>query len=323
MKAGIIFSLIVSLSVTFALNFLAVGDWGGMENEPYYSPGQAATAKGMNTIASQLNAQFVLAVGDNVYRHGAVDEFDTRFRDSYESVYDGSALQKPWYAVFGNHDYNGNTTAQLEYVKHSSRWQFPSPFYKNSFTSDDGATIDFIMIDTVELASMTEKEIGQEGYFDPLPLFGKERATDQWSWIESEISSSTADYILVVGHYPVYSACSHGNTDTLIEHLLPLLKQYNAHYLSGHDHCMEHIVEPGVSVNHFLSGMGVECCYPLTNQRNVPKKSLRWYKALENKDGASGGFTSFEVNKQSMNVNYYDQDGAVLYTAPTVAPRKQ
>jgi len=191
-----------------------------MENEPYYSPGQAATAKGMNTIASQLNAQFVLAVGDNVYRHGAVDEFDTRFRDSYESVYDGSALQKPWYAVFGNHDYNGNTTAQLEYVKHSSRWQFPSPFYKNSFTSEDGATIDFIMIDTgkqnfichfngvimissVELASMTEKEIGQEGYFDPLPLFGKERATDQWSWIESEISSSTADYVLVVGHYPV------------------------------------------------------------------------------------------------------------------------
>jgi tartrate-resistant acid phosphatase type 5 len=185
---------------------------------------------GMNTIAAQLNAQFVVAAGDNVYAHGAVDEFDVRFKESFENVYGGAALQKPWYAVFGNHDYKGNTTAQLEYVKHSTRWQFPSPFYKNSFTAEDGATMDLIMIDTsmfynllfilfysysyfclslfsfhssVDLASMTDKEVDEEGYFDPLPLLGKEQAADQWSWIESELKSSTADYILVVGHYPV------------------------------------------------------------------------------------------------------------------------
>jgi hypothetical protein len=56
---------------------------------------------------------------------------------------------------------------------------------------------------------MTDKEVDEEGYFDPLPLMGKEQAADQWSWIESELKSSTADYILVVGHYPVNTSFSH------------------------------------------------------------------------------------------------------------------
>jgi hypothetical protein len=43
----------------------------------------------------------------------------------------------------------------------------------------------------------------------------------------------------------VWSACLHGPTSTLVEHLRPLLEQYEAHYFSGHDHCHEHIVEEG------------------------------------------------------------------------------
>ncbi len=39
--------------------------------------------------------------------------------------------------------------------------------------------------------------------------------------------------------------CEHGNTDTLVTNLRPLLAKYGAHYMSGHDHCMEHLVEPG------------------------------------------------------------------------------
>jgi hypothetical protein len=85
---------------------------------------------------------------------------------------------------------------------------------------------------------------------------------------------------------------------------------------------MEHVVEPGVSVNHFLSGMGVECCYPLLNKKNLPKRSLLWAKSLENKDGDKAGFTSFEVNAKSMNVKFYNQDAEVLYAAPAIPPRK-
>lgn len=83
------------------------------------------------------------------------------------------------------------------------------------------------------------------GYFNPLPLLTKAHAEAQWAWLESELKASTADYIMVGGHYPVYSVCEHGNTDTLVVNLKPLLVQYGAHYMSGHDHCMEHFVEPG------------------------------------------------------------------------------
>ena len=40
-------------------------------------------------------------------------------------------------------------------------------------------------------------------YFDPLPYRPRSAAEDQWQWIEQQLSQSTAQYILVGGHYPV------------------------------------------------------------------------------------------------------------------------
>jgi len=44
------------------------------------------------------------------------------------------------------------------------------------------------------------------------------------AWIEETLKNSQADYIFAAGHYPVYSACSHGNTKELEENLRPLLE---------------------------------------------------------------------------------------------------
>ena len=103
----------------------------------------------------------------------------------------------------------------------------------------------YICIFAVDLASRTEKKSHEEGYFEPLPLQPYEKDLTQWAWIEQQMKASTSDYLLVAGHYPVYSACSHGNTATLIAYLKPLLEQYGAQYAAGHDHCMEHLAESG------------------------------------------------------------------------------
>ena len=64
-----------------------------------------------------------------------------------------------------------------------------------------------------------------------------EMADRQLEWIVHEIRSSTADYILVGGHYPVYSAGMHGNTQILIDNLTPIFKKYDVTaFLAGHDH---------------------------------------------------------------------------------------
>lgn len=136
------------------------------------------------------------------------------------------------------------------------------------------------------------------------------------------MKSSTADHLVVVGHYPVYSVCRHGNTETLIQHLRPLLMEYQAQYISGHDHCMEHLREPTANVNYFLTGMGDECCYDSSRKFIVPKDALQWYIADDNKGSATSGFTSFQVNKGELLATFYDQNGDVIYTAPKVPARK-
>lgn len=180
----------------------------------------------------------------------------------------------------------------------------------------------FLCVHTVDLAYINSKKEGEDGYFDPLPLQAVDKAPEQWAWIEAQLKISKADYILVVGHYPVYSACAHGNTETLIKHLRPLLTQYGAHYLSGHDHCMEHMAEADSNVNYFLSGMGAECCYKPIRKSGVPEGFMKWYIADDNKTpDVLAGFSSFEVNKDAMVVKFYDQAGNNLYTVPKIAPR--
>jgi len=49
-----------------------------------------------------------------------------------------------------------------------------------------------------------------------------------------------APYLIVSGHYPVYSVSSHGPTKCLVNDLLPLLHQYRATaYMCGHDHNLQ------------------------------------------------------------------------------------
>lgn len=335
---------VVALSVSAAadaaegkLSFLAVGDWGGIPFWPYHSPGQKETAQGMGKVASAIKSEYVIALGDNFYFSGITDAHSKRFKDTFQKVYDAESLKTPWYAIAGNHDHKGNVSAQIEYtsVDDTGRWQFPELYHAHSFSSStegvpqaEQVTVDLILLDTVDLCSMNElTDESEEGYFDKLPLRAKSEAAEQWAWLEARMAASTADYLLVGGHFPVYSVCSHGNTDTLVQHLKPLLQQYGAHYLSGHDHCMVHVQEPDSPVNYILSGMGDFCCYNADKKEEVAAEALKWSLSKENHGhifdhDITGGFTSFQATKSALTIQYHDQKGHVLFTADPVAVRE-
>ena len=66
-------------------------------------------------------------------------------------------------------------------------------------------------------------------------------AEDQWTWIEEELKASDGyDYLLVGGHFPIWSIAEHGPTQTLVDRLKPLLEKYRVSaYINGHDHNLQ------------------------------------------------------------------------------------
>ena len=46
----------------------------------------------------------------------------TSLQETFERVYNASSLHNPWYFVAGNHDWNGNVSAEIEYTNVSKRW---------------------------------------------------------------------------------------------------------------------------------------------------------------------------------------------------------
>mmetsp|Transcript_23959 Transcript_23959/g.40750 ORF Transcript_23959/g.40750 Transcript_23959/m.40750 type:complete len:345 (+) Transcript_23959:19-1053(+) len=309
------------------INLMVVGDWGGVPFPPYSTPGQRAVAASMGRVATDISASAVLALGDNFYFDGIrTDATNYRFENTWNSVYSDPSLQVPWYLIAGNHDHYGNVTAQLEFTDVSERWNFPALYHQKSFASDDSLlTLDVVFIDTVDLAgaSMITDE-NDPRYYDKLPYRPKAAAATQWDWIEEQLKASTADFLIVAGHYPMYSVCEHGATSNLIENLRPLLIQYGAHYMAGHDHCMVSTTDEN-NLLYIVTGAGNTCCTKADRYDEVPPDYLDWYVSRENKPKTNprliGGFSSLTATKDGVKIMFYDQEGNELYATQSVPPR--
>ena len=154
----------------------------------------------------------------------------------------------PWLVNAGNHDHVGNVSAQIAYTHISDRWIFPSLYHKRTLYSDDHTvSVDVILMDTTTYTGVNS---GTDYPADP-------QDPAQQQWVEQALKYSVADYIIVGAHYPMYSACDHGNTLTMLNHIKPLLDTYGAHMMNGHDHCAEHFVVDGT--NYWLNGIGHGC----------------------------------------------------------------
>jgi tartrate-resistant acid phosphatase type 5 len=101
----------------------------------------------------------------------------------------------------------------------------PDLYYTQTFVLSDSQTkIQFLFIDTVILAGVTHP------IYRSQPPSGPQHdnlAEDEWNWIQNTLAQSTADWIIVSGHYPVWSVAEHGPTDLLVKRLRPLLIKYN------------------------------------------------------------------------------------------------
>ena len=281
----------------------------------------------MGKIAERFSSAFALSLGDHFYFHGVRSEHDPRWRRTFERIYKAKSLSAPgfWRAVAGNHDWSGNVSAQLAYAAlPGSRWHYPALQHAWSEVLNDGddsnTRIDFILIDTTLLCGQPRK---------PPPA----GAEVHWQWVESALRSAEhASYIVVGGHYPVYSPSGHGGDACLQKRLLPLLHQHRASiYLSGHDHAMFHVGARKLTNNDISAhglptqfhgvGAGFVTSCSARHRHTIPQGQLRFFERGSRPNNLlRGGFAGISVSATGMTVTHFDEMGEVMYRS-TAPPR--
>lgn len=168
--------------------------------------------------------------------------------------------------------------------------------------------LQIIYLDTLILVPQEDPETGSPGgrhYVSP------QQADQYLAAVEAMLSTSTATWLVVAGHYTIYSVADHGNTASLIARLAPLLQRHGVvAYFNGHDHVLQHIERGGVA--YFTSGHGTHINnFPLGayNARLGSPEALEGYRFSAN----GPGFAAVKATRTSMTVEFIDKNGVVLY----------
>ena len=216
----------------------------------YYE--QKPIAERMGKMAGELDVEAVLALGDIHHFMGVESVNDPLWMTNYELIYSHPELQIPWYPILGNHEYRGNTQAVLDYSNVSRRWQMPARYYSKVF-EEDGATLRVVFIDTTPLIGKYHKDSLD------YPSVPQQDAKKQLSWLEEELSGAKEDWVVVVGHHPIYAHTTKSESERkdMQKRVDPILRRHNVDmYICGHIHNFQHIKPQGTSIDYVVNSAG-------------------------------------------------------------------
>lgn len=206
---------------------VAFGDFGDG------SFGQMRVAGAIARHDRRQPLDFGITLGDNFYPKGLDELFDPRWQRDWERFYTQLGIR--FYATFGNHDHYTARGAETEIQRslRSSSWCLPKPYY--TFTA---GPVQFFALDTN-------------------PIENREPAyQEQLDWLERALAASSARWKVVYGHHPIFSTGPDGDTEEMVEEVLPVLTRHQADaYLAGHEHVMEYL-KPEGTLSFFVAGAG-------------------------------------------------------------------
>ncbi|MHA1473827.1 MAG: metallophosphoesterase [Promethearchaeota archaeon] len=170
---------------------------------------------------------FLMNVGDFVW-----DGKDQSDWDDFFATY-GEVLNKTVIVpVIGNHD--------SSYPKENesySQSKFPSYFPLSSSPNFYVYSFNYSMAHF----TICDFQYGTEEEFENL-------RQSQLEWLKNDLEQAqTSKYRIVSFHCPIKASGFHGVNDYMVEHLFPILKEYNVSLiLNGHDHHYEHVKTDGI-----------------------------------------------------------------------------
>ena len=273
------------------VNLFVANDLG---RNGYYQ--QRPIAELMGNMAEEIGPECVLAVGDVHHFNGVVSVDDPLWTSNYESIYAHPELMIDWLPVLGNHEYRGNTQAVLDYAQRSRRWVMPARYYSRVY-ENDGTTVRVVMIDTTPLIEKYRNDS------ITYPDACKQNNDAQLQWLDATLKAAREDWVIVLGHHPVYAQTSKSDSERadMQRVLLPVLRRYGnvAMYVCGHIHNFQHLRMAGDAIDYVVNSAG---------------SLSRKVKAVEGTLFCSpeAGFSVISANKNSLALYMIDGKGVAI-----------
>ena len=274
-------------------NFFLANDLG---RNGYYD--QKKIAELMGVIAEKIGPECVIAAGDVHHFSGVQSVEDPLWMTNYELIYSHPELMIDWLPILGNHEYRGNTQAIIDYSNISRRWNMPGRYYTKVY-EEDGTSVRFIMIDTTPLINKYREE--NKKYPDAC----KQDNEPQLQWLDSLLNEAKEDWVIVVGHHPIYAETSKEDSERMdmqnnVDRILRKHKNV-AMYLCGHIHNFQHIRVKGSSIDYVVNSSA-------SLSRDVNAITGTQFCSPET------GFSVIAADKNELALHMIDKEGKVLHT---------
>ena len=275
------------------LNFYLANDLG---RNGYYD--QKPIAELMGRIAENVDIECVIAAGDVHHFEGVRSVNDPLWMTNYELIYNHPELMIPWYAILGNHEYRGNPQAVIDYTNISGRWNMPARYY-TFVLENDGITIRMVMVDTAPLIDKYRKD--SQKYPDAC----KQDINQQLNWIDSVLTSAKEDWVIVVGHHPIFAETGKDDSERLdLQKRLDSVLRKHANvdmYLCGHIHNFQYIRPKDSKIDYVFNTSG---------------SLSRKVKPIEGTQFCSdeSGFSLITADKKELKLHMINKTGKVIYT---------
>lgn len=274
------------------LNFYVVNDMG--RNGRY---DQKPIAEMMGSMAEDIGPEFVIATGDVHHFDGVRSVSDPLWMTNYELIYSHPELMISWFPVLGNHEYRGNTQAVMDYSGVSRRWNMPDRYYTRAFKKRD-VTVRVVWLDTTPLINKYRDDR------DEYPDACRQDADRQMAWADSVLDAAKEDWIIVVGHHPVYAETPKDESERgdMQARLDPVLRRHNVDmYINGHIHNFQHIRVQGSDTDYITNSAGA------LSRRVKPTDGTVFCSS-------EPGFSIVSADKKTLRLYMIDRNGNIIHT---------
>jgi hypothetical protein len=262
----------------------------------YYD--QKPIADIMGVMAESISPECVIAAGDIHHFDGVQSVSDPLWMTNYELIYSHPELMIEWLPVLGNHEYRGNTQAVLDYSRISRRWDMPARYYTKVF-EDDSTTVRFVLIDTTPLIDKYREET------DKYPDACLRQDGPQLEWLDALLGAATEDWVIVVGHHPIYADTYKDEAERLdMQRKVDTILRRHANvamYLCGHIHNFQHIRVKGSDIDYVVNSSA-------SLSRDVSPVEGTLFCSPE------PGFSVISADKHNLSLYMIDKEGMVLHT---------